>query len=73
MEMWDLDIASNYELYNQISKGQFHEEFAMYVELRVSVIQPILYFNHKEIHHRGQEDACLRSLATELSFFWDRF
>lgn len=73
LDRWDADTKEIDDLYSKISDERFHEEFAMYGELRVSVIQSILYFKDNEIHHRGQGYVYLRALGIEPPFFWERY
>src|SRR5690554_4592757 len=60
------------ESFLQITEDRIKEDFNLFGEYKLPVIQNILYFIDNEIHHRGQGYVYLRSLNIEPPFFWER-
>lgn len=73
LEQWDADTIQIEALFNQITDERFREEFAVYGDYKLSVIQNIIYFIDNEIHHRGQGYVYLRALGIEPPFFWEGY
>lgn len=73
LQRWDADTLQIDALFGKITVERFQEEFAVYGDFKLPVIQNIQYFIDNEIHHRAQGYVYLRALGIEPPDFADRY